>query len=247
MRDSAKMPTQVLMPALSPTMEQGKLAKWLVKEGDEVKAGMVIAEIETDKATMEVEAVDEGVISAILVAAGSEGVKVNTPIARLGGEGEAAAPAAPAAASLPARFPGGGKCARRMGTVLVVEDHPDTCRMMARLLAAFGHRADCALSGEAALAHLAAAAAPPDVVLLDAMMPGMDGVEVLRRLRADPRTARLPVVMCSAVSDPAYVATRTCLPSRPRVKGWPCSLSPTSSAAGLTSSGLLGISGAGTT
>ncbi|ATQ44985.1 pyruvate dehydrogenase complex E1 component subunit beta [Caulobacter mirabilis] len=80
------------MPALSPTMEEGTLAKWLVKEGDEVRAGDVIAEIETDKATMEVEAVDEGKISAILVPAGTEGVKVNTPIARLG-EGDAAAPA----------------------------------------------------------------------------------------------------------------------------------------------------------
>ncbi len=84
--------TDILMPALSPTMEEGTLAKWLVNEGDEVKAGDVIAEIETDKATMEVEAVDEGVLEAILVAAGSEGVKVNTPIARLKGDGEAAAP-----------------------------------------------------------------------------------------------------------------------------------------------------------
>jgi pyruvate dehydrogenase E1 component beta subunit len=92
------MSVDILMPALSPTMEEGTLAKWLVKEGDTVKAGDVIAEIETDKATMEVEAVDEGVISAILVAAGSEGVKVNTPIARLGGDGAAAAPP-PAAAS----------------------------------------------------------------------------------------------------------------------------------------------------
>ena len=86
------------MPALSPTMEEGTLAKWLVKEGDTIKAGDVIAEIETDKATMEVEAVDEGVVEAILVPAGSENVKVNTLIARLKGEGEAAAPAAPAAA-----------------------------------------------------------------------------------------------------------------------------------------------------
>ena len=87
------------MPALSPTMEEGTLAKWHVKVGDEVKAGDVIAEIETDKATMEVEAVDEGVISALLVDAGAEGVKVNTPIARLGeGEAEGASPApAPAA------------------------------------------------------------------------------------------------------------------------------------------------------
>ncbi|HYG26724.1 MAG TPA: pyruvate dehydrogenase complex dihydrolipoamide acetyltransferase [Caulobacteraceae bacterium] len=78
--------TDILMPALSPTMEEGTLAKWHVKEGDEVKAGDVIAEIETDKATMEVEAVDEGVVEAILVAEGSEGVKVNAPIARLKGE-----------------------------------------------------------------------------------------------------------------------------------------------------------------
>ena len=89
LRDPAEMPTQVLMPALSPTMEEGKLAKWLVKEGDEVKSGMVIAEIETDKATMEVEAVDEGRLDRILVPAGTEGVKVNTPIAVILQDGEA--------------------------------------------------------------------------------------------------------------------------------------------------------------
>ena len=83
--------TDILMPALSPTMEEGVLAKWHVKVGDVVKAGDVIAEIETDKATMEVEAVDEGEITDILVAEGSEGVKVNTPIARLKDEGGAAA------------------------------------------------------------------------------------------------------------------------------------------------------------
>ncbi|ADG10441.1 pyruvate dehydrogenase complex E1 component subunit beta [Caulobacter segnis] len=92
--------TDILMPALSPTMEEGTLAKWLVKEGDTIKAGDVIAEIETDKATMEVEAVDEGVVEAILVPAGSENVKVNTLIARLKGEGEAAS--TPAAAPAPA-------------------------------------------------------------------------------------------------------------------------------------------------
>ena len=81
------MSIEILMPALSPTMEEGTLAKWHVKPGDEVKAGDVIAEIETDKATMEVEAVDEGVVEAILVDAGTEGVKVNAPIARLAGEG----------------------------------------------------------------------------------------------------------------------------------------------------------------
>ncbi len=89
------MPTQILMPALSPTMEEGKLAKWLIKEGDMVKSGMVIAEIETDKATMEVEAVDEGKVQRLLVPAGTEGVKVNTPIAIILGDGETAS-AAPA-------------------------------------------------------------------------------------------------------------------------------------------------------
>ena len=85
--------TDVLMPALSPTMEEGTLAKWHVKPGDAVHAGDVIAEIETDKATMEVEAVDEGVVDAILVPEGAQEVKVNTPIARLKGEGDASAPA----------------------------------------------------------------------------------------------------------------------------------------------------------
>ncbi len=84
------MPTEILMPALSPTMEEGTLAKWLVKEGDEVKSGDIIAEIETDKATMEFEAVDEGRMGKILVAEGTAGVKVNTPIAVLLEEGESA-------------------------------------------------------------------------------------------------------------------------------------------------------------
>lgn len=84
------MPTNILMPALSPTMTEGNLANWLVKEGDKVEAGDVIAEIETDKATMEVEAVDEGVIGKILVNEGTEGVSVNTPIAVLLEEGESA-------------------------------------------------------------------------------------------------------------------------------------------------------------
>ena len=82
------MPIKILMPALSPTMTEGNLAKWVKNEGDAVKAGDVIAEIETDKATMEVEAVDEGTLGKILVPAGTEGVAVNTPIAMLLGEGE---------------------------------------------------------------------------------------------------------------------------------------------------------------
>jgi Pyruvate/2-oxoglutarate dehydrogenase complex, dehydrogenase (E1) component, eukaryotic type, beta subunit len=87
------MGLEIKMPALSPTMEEGTLAKWLVKEGDEVKAGDIMAEIETDKATMEFEAVDEGTIEKILIAEGTDNVKVGTVIAMLSGEGEAAAPA----------------------------------------------------------------------------------------------------------------------------------------------------------
>jgi len=105
------MATEILMPALSPTMEEGTLAKWLVKEGDTVQAGDILAEIETDKATMEFEAVDEGVIGKILVAEGTEGVKVNTAIAIIGEAGEdmsatpaaaSPAPAAPVAEAAPA-------------------------------------------------------------------------------------------------------------------------------------------------
>src|SRR5436309_7651225 len=95
------MSIDILMPALSPTMEEGTLAKWHVKKGDAVKSGDVVAEIETDKATMEVEAVDEGVVEDILVPEGTEGVKVNTPIARISGED--AASAAPPAKTAPAK------------------------------------------------------------------------------------------------------------------------------------------------
>jgi len=97
------MATNILMPALSPTMTEGTLARWLKKEGEQVRAGDVIAEIETDKATMEVEAVDEGVLSKILVADGTAGVKVNDPIAVLTEDGEEAA--APAAKAPPAQAP----------------------------------------------------------------------------------------------------------------------------------------------
>src|SRR3954464_702383 len=93
------MPTNILMPALSPTMEQGKLARWLKKEGDTIKSGDVLAEIETDKATMEVEAVDEGTLAKILIPDGTDNVAVNTPIAVIAGEGEDASAAASAAPS----------------------------------------------------------------------------------------------------------------------------------------------------
>ncbi|MEN8889010.1 MAG: pyruvate dehydrogenase complex E1 component subunit beta [Celeribacter marinus] len=125
------MATELLMPALSPTMEEGTLAKWLVKEGDTVKSGDIIAEIETDKATMEFEAVDEGVMGKILIAEGTEGVKVNAVIAILVEEGEdasdlsaAAAPAAPAesapVAAAPASVP-----ATAAAPVAVKEVTPD--------------------------------------------------------------------------------------------------------------------------
>src|ERR1700688_686155 len=106
------MSTQILMPALSPTMTEGKLARWLKAVGDDVRAGDVIAEIETDKATMEVEAVDEGKLTKILVPEGTEGVPVNTPIAVIGMNGETvttaptpAAKPAPAPAPAPAAAP----------------------------------------------------------------------------------------------------------------------------------------------
>jgi pyruvate/2-oxoglutarate dehydrogenase complex dihydrolipoamide acyltransferase (E2) component len=114
------MPTPLLMPALSPTMTEGNLAKWLKHEGDEVHPGDVIAEIETDKATMEIEAVDDGRLGKILVPEGAQGVKVNQPIALLLGEGEDGAAleqvstrqsgnGAPDAATHPLPLPAGGE------------------------------------------------------------------------------------------------------------------------------------------
>jgi len=111
------MPVNVLMPALSPTMEKGKLAKWLKKEGDPVKSGDILAEIETDKATMEVEAVDEGTLGKILIAGGTDDVAVNTPIAVILGEGEKAGDikaAAPSSLS-PSPVQSMGEGARRAG------------------------------------------------------------------------------------------------------------------------------------
>src|SRR3990170_7239025 len=108
------MPTELKMPALSPTMEEGTLAKWLVKEGDVVKSGDLLAEIETDKATMEFEAVDEGTISKILVAEGTDGVKVGAPIAILAGEGESPLPSGEEQAPTGAR--GEGDAAKKAET-----------------------------------------------------------------------------------------------------------------------------------
>src|SRR5208282_3353671 len=101
------MSTQILMPALSPTMTEGKLSRWLKHVGDEIRAGDVIAEIETDKATMEVEAVDEGKLAQILVAEGTEGVPVNTPIAVLAVNGEDVSAASAAKPAPPPQAVGG--------------------------------------------------------------------------------------------------------------------------------------------
>jgi pyruvate dehydrogenase E2 component (dihydrolipoamide acetyltransferase) len=136
------MPIELLMPALSPTMEEGTLAKWLVKEGDTVSAGDLLAEIETDKATMEFEAVDEGILGKILVAEGTEGVKVNTPIALIGEEGEdfsapesggakeegssAAAPAEASEATEPAQGYGRGETEASQGSASPAPAAPKT-------------------------------------------------------------------------------------------------------------------------
>src|SRR5206468_5046341 len=106
------MPIELKMPALSPTMEEGTLAKWLVKEGDAVKSGDILAEIETDKATMEFEAVDEGIVAKILVPEGTDGVKVGAPIAILAEEGEDASAAASAAPKADTAAPAPPKPAR---------------------------------------------------------------------------------------------------------------------------------------
>ncbi len=134
------MATEILMPALSPTMEEGTLAKWLVKEGDTVSSGDIMAEIETDKATMEFEAVDEGIVGKILIEEGTEGVKVNTPIAILVEEGEdasalpASAPtadAAPAAAPTAAEAPAAVAAAPAAPQVDLSPDWPADAEMKA--------------------------------------------------------------------------------------------------------------------
>jgi pyruvate dehydrogenase E1 component beta subunit len=122
------MATEILMPALSPTMEEGTLSKWMVKEGDTVKSGDIMAEIETDKATMEFEAVDEGIIGKILIAEGTEGVKVNTAIAVLIEEGETAddiATSAPAAEAAPSAAPATAAATAKAPATPIVDTSPD--------------------------------------------------------------------------------------------------------------------------
>ena len=119
------MAIELKMPALSPTMEEGKLARWLVKEGDEVTSGDIIAEIETDKATMEFEAVDEGTVGKLLVAEGTEGVKVGTVIAVLAGEGEDASTVSAAAPKAEAAPAAGAAAARPEAPAPVAKKDPE--------------------------------------------------------------------------------------------------------------------------
>jgi pyruvate dehydrogenase E2 component (dihydrolipoamide acetyltransferase) len=130
------MPVNILMPALSPTMEKGKLAKWLKKEGDKVKSGDVLAEIETDKATMEVEAIDEGTLGKILVAEGTDDVLVNAPIAIILGEGEKLGDLPKAApATKPAAAPTGVAAAPTASATSAPQAKPDGARVFASPLA----------------------------------------------------------------------------------------------------------------
>lgn len=170
------MATNILMPALSPTMTEGTLARWLKKEGDSIRAGDVIAEIETDKATMEVEAVDEGVLGRILVADGTEGVKVNAPIAVLVEQGEAVPTAAAPAAAAPVAPPAAAPAAASASAAAAPVAAPAGDRVVASPLAKrMAQQVGLSLAGlagtgpggrivkvdvEAALARPAPAAAP---------------------------------------------------------------------------------------
>ena len=197
------MPTEILMPALSPTMEEGTLAKWLVKEGDSVKSGDIIAEIETDKATMEFEAVDEGVIGKILVTEGSEGVKVNAPIAVLLLDGETAgdmtsaapkaeaAPApvaaasAPVAASAPApAAPKAADGARLFATPLARRIAAEKGLDLAAITGSGPHgrivKADVTGATASAAPQAAAAAPAPAAKAASAMPTGPDAAQVIR-------------------------------------------------------------------
>ena len=197
------MPTEILMPALSPTMEEGTLAKWLVKEGDSVKSGDIIAEIETDKATMEFEAVDEGVIGKILVTEGSEGVKINAPIAVLLLDGETAgdmtsaapkaeaAPApvaaasAPVAASAPApAAPKAADGARLFATPLARRIAAEKGLDLAAVTGSGPHgrivKADVTGATASAAPQAAAAAPAPAAKAASAMPTGPDAAQVIR-------------------------------------------------------------------
>ena len=179
------MATNILMPALSPTMTEGTLARWLKKEGETIKAGDVIAEIETDKATMEVEAVDEGVLGRILVQDGTEGVKVNAPIAVLVNAGEAVPAAAPAPAVAAAMAPEPAKA---------VAPAP------APVTAPNGHAADAERIFASPLARRMASQAGIDLSALKGSGPNG------RIVRADIEAAQKGTVTPAPVQTPAPAA-----------------------------------------
>ena len=207
------MAVEILMPALSPTMEEGTLAKWLVKEGDVVKSGQVIAEIETDKATMEFEAVDEGTISKILVAEGTAGVKVNTAIAVLLEDGEAAgaavakpaaaapvaaAPVAVAAPVAPAVAPvaaGARVFASPLARRIAKEKGLDLTRVAGSGPHGRIVRAD--VEGASPVAAVASAAAPASVTataaLVKAAMPTGMAAETVMKMYADRAFTEVPL------------------------------------------------------
>ncbi len=192
------MAIEILMPALSPTMEEGTLAKWLVKEGDKVKSGQILAEIETDKATMEFEAVDEGVMGRILVAEGTAGVKVNAPIAVLLEDGESAdaAPAPVKAAAAPVVAAVAAAVATVAPTAVKVEGARVFASPLARRLAAekgldlgkvagsgpHGRIVKADVDGAKAVVPTAAAAAPAQVAAPSkgAMPTGMSAETVMK-------------------------------------------------------------------
>jgi pyruvate dehydrogenase E2 component (dihydrolipoamide acetyltransferase) len=196
------MPTNILMPALSPTMTEGTLARWLKKEGDTISAGDVIAEIETDKATMEVEAVDEGVLGKILVADGTEGVKVNEPIAILVAEGESAAPppAAPAPAAPTAE-------AGETGAPAAARSAPPPAPAVAAVRN--GHDAEGARIFASPLARRMARQAGIDLATLKGSGPSGRIVKadieasLQRPAAAAPKPAAAPAPVVAPVSAPA--------------------------------------------
>lgn len=202
------MAVEILMPALSPTMEEGTLAKWLVKEGDVVKAGQVIAEIETDKATMEFEAVDEGTVGKILVTEGTGGVKVNTPIAVLIEDGETlsdAPKAAPAVASAPvAAAPVTAAAAAPVAIGARVFASPLARRIakekgldLTKVAGSGPHgrivRADVEGTSPVAAVQVAAPTAPAPVAAAKAAMPTGMGAETVLKMYADREFVEMPL------------------------------------------------------
>ncbi len=202
------MATNILMPALSPTMEEGKLAKWLVKEGDTVKSGTILAEIETDKATMEFEAVDEGKIGKILVPEGSEGVKVNAPIAVLLDEGEKMgdAPAAAPKQDIPAAM-------KDIGDAVKKEAAPARPRPQLPPAAPRRRRRRKPMAG-ACSPRRWPSASPPGRVLISPPSPAPARADALSnrmsRMRSQARPSRLLLVRRLLPAVAAFPASRPC-------------------------------------